>query len=79
MEEPLIFLKAGSAITYEENPIILPFFSKEGLYEIKVSLQFNTKLEVEWVGLALDLTTLRINSRNNFDQLIPNEKSKAAF
>jgi acylpyruvate hydrolase len=54
--EPIFFLKAGSTISYEEQPIILPSFSKEVLYEVEVALQFNKNLEVEWVGLALDLT-----------------------
>lgn len=54
--EPIIFLKAGSSVTYEEQPIILPSFSQEVLYEIEVALQFNKKLDIEWAGLALDLT-----------------------
>lgn len=54
--EPIIFLKAGSTITHEEQPIILPSFSKEVLYEIEIALQFNETLNVEWAGLALDLT-----------------------
>lgn len=63
MEKPIIFLKAGSTITYEEQPIILPSFSQEVLYEIEVALQFNQKLDVEWAGLALDLTAWDIQKQ----------------
>lgn len=61
--EPIIFLKAGSTITYEEQPIILPTFSQEVLYEIEVALQFNENFEVEWAGLALDLTAWDIQKQ----------------
>lgn len=54
--EPIFFLKAGSSITDEKKPIILPSFSQEVLYEIEVALQFNDDLQVESAGLALDLT-----------------------
>jgi acylpyruvate hydrolase len=56
MAAPIFFLKAGSTVTFEEQPIILPSFSQEVLYEIEVALQFNEKLEAAWAGLALDLT-----------------------
>lgn len=54
--EPIFFLKAGSTITDEKQPIILPTFSQEVLYEIEIALQFNEKLQVDRVGLGLDLT-----------------------
>lgn len=53
---PLFFLKAGSSITEEKKPIILPTFSNEILYEIEIALQFNQSLQIEWAALALDLT-----------------------
>ena len=56
LSEPIFFLKAGSTISHEGQPIILPSFSHEVLYEIEIALQFNENLDVEWVGLALDLT-----------------------
>lgn len=54
--EPIFFLKAGSTIISEKQPILLPSFSQEVIYELELALQFNEKLEVEWAGLALDLT-----------------------
>ena len=55
-KEPIFFLKAGSTITDEKQPIILPSFSREVLYEVEIALQFNKDLEVDHAGLALDLT-----------------------
>jgi acylpyruvate hydrolase len=56
LREPIFFLKAGSTISDENESVILPSFSQEVLYEIEIALQFNKNLDVEWVGLALDLT-----------------------
>lgn len=54
--EPIIFLKAGSTILDKQQPIILPAYSHEVLYEIEIALQFNQNLVVDRIGLALDLT-----------------------
>ncbi len=54
--DPIFFLKAGSTLTEENQPIVLPQFSREIFHEIEVALQFNKKLEIKWAGLALDLT-----------------------
>jgi 2-keto-4-pentenoate hydratase/2-oxohepta-3-ene-1,7-dioic acid hydratase in catechol pathway len=54
--EPIFFLKAGSSISNEEQPIILPTFSDEILYELELALQFDEKLQITSAALALDLT-----------------------
>lgn len=62
-EAPLIFLKAGSCIGDETSPLAFPAISEDIHYELELAFQFNEKLELGKLGLAIDFTARDLQSR----------------
>ncbi len=61
-KEPLIFLKAGSCAHWEA-PIPLPLHSEDVHFELELALCFNSRLEFDAAGLALDLTARDVQQK----------------
>lgn len=60
-QEPLIFLKAGSCLSYE-NEITLPAWSDDVHHEIELALLIDENLNFSHITLALDLTDRQAQS-----------------
>ncbi len=61
-KEPLVFLKAGSSAHWGEQ-IPLPLHSRDVHFELELALRFNSSLELDAAGLALDLTARDVQQR----------------
>lgn len=60
--EPLIFLKAGSAVVHGAE-IVLPAWAEDVHHELEIALRFGTDLRFDATALALDLTERAAQSR----------------
>jgi 2-keto-4-pentenoate hydratase/2-oxohepta-3-ene-1,7-dioic acid hydratase in catechol pathway len=53
---PMIFLKAGSSIVFDQSTFALPSFSRDVHHEVEVAVQFGADQKLSGIAIALDLT-----------------------